>query len=210
MNRRAKRTKNTIILIDLALCMVVIGIYLSVQNRSTPAEILASDMNVDMESLTLEPYVSNYTFDPSSKREATKAVDYVFAAKVLSWDKTIYRGSLEADGTAQEFDVPLTQYTVEVVGSLKGGLEKGQRLSILKEGGIKRDKKTLVLEENDALLQEDRYYMILAYAQENGSLLVSGYYASVLLDAQNQQEVLDSEQYQEYQQAASGILKKSW
>lgn len=210
MYRTAKRRKNTIILIDLVLCMVMMCMYLLLQDRSGPTEILACDMNVDMESLVREPYVVDYAVDPDDKRETTKAADAVFAARVLSCDKTIYRGSLEAGGKVQKFDIPLTQYTVEVVGSLKGDLEKSQRISILKEGGIKQDKKTLVLEEKDQLLEENRYYIILAHEQGNGSLLVSGYYASVLLDAQNQQEVLDCKQYQEYQQAASGILRRNW
>lgn len=59
------------------------------------------------------------------------------------------------------------------------------QIPIVKQGGISEKQDAIYLFENDSLPSENSIYIFLAYAQEDGSLLISGPNSNVMCNDSN-------------------------
>lgn len=103
--------------------------------------------------------------------------DYVFVGKVESEDGTEYRDyvTIETElGGTKEIGDPYTKYTISVMENIKGDLMMEKAIPIVKYGGVSEDGKTCYLFDGDELPVAGNTYIFFAYAQDDGSLLISG------------------------------------
>ncbi len=113
--------------------------------------------------------------DETDLRQYVGTVDYVFVGRVLEADVAV---TLEDDKS---------QYTIQVEQNLKGALVP--EVTCSKHGGILPDG-TRVLYASDrvqdtGLPEVGKRYLFMAYAQSDGSLLLSELYGSVEATAEN-------------------------
>lgn len=115
------------------------------------------------------------TFDETDMYQYIGAVDYVFVGKITEENRIIK-------------DVQsMSSYKIEVLHNLKGELSKD--VECKKYGGILSDG-TMVLLESDMIKEtglpiEDETYIIMAYAQPDGSLTISEFYANTMYSEEN-------------------------
>ncbi|TVX88086.1 type II and III secretion system protein [Paenibacillus agilis] len=102
--------------------------------------------------------------------------DYVFVGRVDKVVGTEYKHAvaLETEAGTKEVASPYTNYSITVLENLKGELQTGVSNPVQKSGGVNQDGASIVLYEEDILPQVDNVYIFMAYAQKDGSLLVSG------------------------------------
>lgn len=115
---------------------------------------------------------STYCLDVNDMSAVVGDVDYVFVGKVEKNIDTVYKYPVEVKG--ETVTTPYTNYSVSVIKDIKGDLPEGKTIEIQKAGGISEDGKTYFVYENDVIVDEGGYYVMLAYAQPDGSLLMSG------------------------------------
>lgn len=65
---------------------------------------------------------------------------------------------------------------------MKGELRTENPIEIIKDGGVAQNGEAVYLYEADCLPQVEQEYIFLAYAQEDGSLLVSGMGSNVPIE----------------------------
>jgi len=69
-------------------------------------------------------------------------------------------------------------------------------------GGVSKDSSSYILGEEDKLPTTGSYQIISAYAQTDGSLLIGlGTNSCVLLEYDNKNDILSSEEYKKYKNA---------
>lgn len=103
--------------------------------------------------------------------------DYVFVGTVISEDGTEYKHPImgeAADGEEYEIASPYTNYTISVLDNIKGELVTDTEVPIQKSGGLAQDGSQYFVYEEDELPEQGSVYIFYAYAQPDGSLLVSG------------------------------------
>lgn len=88
-------------------------------------------------------------------------------------------------GNPKEVGSPYTNYTIQVLENIKGELITDKPIPIVKQGGISEKQDAIYLFENDSLPSENSIYIFLAYAQEDGSLLISGPNSNVMCNDSN-------------------------
>lgn len=140
---------------------------------------------IDATRLPVTTMSATYVYNVADIRESVGMADYVCIGKVLSNDGTVYEHVVameKANGGFEKVGDPYTKYTVQVVENIKGKLQMDQPITLKKDGGIAQDGKSVWLYEDDILPQVGKYYVFLAYAQEDGSLLVSGADSNVLVE----------------------------
>jgi hypothetical protein len=178
------------------------------QNKLT--EILSADIKNNIDELPISYMKGSFVVDMENKNETVGLVDYVFVAKVISNNKTIYKDivTMETEnGEAKEVGTPYTQYTIEVIDNIKGKLKKNNSFEILKHGGIEQELESIYIFEDDVLPQENNYYIFLGYAQDDGTILISGPNSNILLNANSKQEIVSSNEYKEYKKAFKNEIK---
>lgn len=74
---------------------------------------------------------------------------------------------------------------IQVLENIKGELITDKPIPIVKQGGISEKQDAIYLFENDSLPSENSIYIFLAYAQEDGSLLISGPNSNVMCNDSN-------------------------
>lgn len=124
------------------------------------------------------------------KKKPQEFTDYVFLGEVVSNDGTEYVSSQSGD----KFYAIYTNYTVKVLENLQGVLEMDKAIPIKKVGGVTKDRKMVYLFDEDILPEAGKQYVFLAYAQEDGSLLISGPNSNVLQEKKNDEVI---EEYEE-------------
>ena len=137
----------------------------------------ASQLNTNVSNLPIHQMHASFVYDTDNIREAVGICDYVFVAKVVSCDGTEYRNVITTEdekGNPKEVGSPYTNYTIQVLENIKGELITDKPIPIVKQGGISEKQDAIYLFENDSLPSENSIYIFLAYAQEDGSLLISG------------------------------------
>lgn len=177
------RNKSTIVVIILviAICLII-GRRLYYDNK---INLLSSGntTKIDLSTLPVCVMKGDFIYDTDSKEEAVGMADYVFLGEVVSKDGTDYEDAVmteDENGDAIELAAPYTNYSVNVLENVKGELQKDSTIKLKKHGGITQDKKSIILFDNDSLPEIGEQYLFLAYAQPDGSLLVSGPNSNVL------------------------------
>lgn len=146
--------------------------------------------NNPKKNLPIYTQSASFVYDTESIEESIGMVDYVFIGRVTSEEKTEYQDVSEVtdeSGNKIKSGEPYTIYNVKVLKNIKGDLK--DNITIKKEGGIMMDKSAVVLFENDVLPEVKQKYMFLAYAQEDGSLLVSGPNSNICLNDKNMKKI---------------------
>lgn len=96
-------------------------------------------------------------------------------------DESQRRFTLRFGGT-KEIGDPYTKYAVSVTENMKGNLMTEKAIPIVKYGGVSEDGKTCYLFDGDELPVAGNTYIFFAYAQDDGSLLISGPVSNVQVD----------------------------
>lgn len=141
--------------------------------------------DVDVSTLPIYEMRGTFVYDTSDIREAVGIVDYVFVGSIVSNDGTTYEDTVvmeDENGRPKEVGTPYTHYTVQVNDNIKGELQTEATIAITKHGGVMQDNNGVFLFENDTLPEVGQTYVFLAYAQPDGSLLISGPDSNVLIE----------------------------
>lgn len=160
---------------------------------------------VDISSLPIEVMKGSFVYDTDNVREAIGIVDYVFVGNVLSNDGTHYEDIVtmeDKNGKPKEVGTPYTDFTIQVLKNIKGELQTDNPIKLIKHGGVAQNQKSVFVFENDCMPEKGQTYIFLAYAQPDGSLLVSGPNSNILinsfaktLDAKNVEKTSEFEIY---------------
>ncbi|WP_338098682.1 hypothetical protein [Methanolapillus africanus] len=158
-------------------------------------------------SQEIPTYYTNatYVINVSDPKELAGSADYVFVGKVDKIAGTEYKFpvmiEVEENGKIKEVEVgdPYTNYYITVVENIKGELVQNQSIPVLKEGGITKDRKYYILPEDDFLPEEGKIYIFYAYAQPDGSLLITGPNSNVEIktDSVKSENIEKTSEYQE-------------
>lgn len=169
MNRK-KKAVISLSAVFLLVCGIVGGIALY-------NNMIGDVSKVDVDSLPIKTMKGSFVYDTTNIKEAVGIVDYVFVGNVVSNDGTVYEDIVameDKNGRTKEVGTPYTNYTVRVLDNIKGELQTNDQIQVVKQGGIAQDRKSILVFENDALPKAGQNYIFLAYAQPDGSLLISG------------------------------------
>ena len=184
------KQKNLTIFSSLALLVVLgaAGIQIAhSQNHNSES--------TDADVLPIKTIQASFVYDPWDINESVGLVDYVFVGQVVSNDGTEYRRLIpmeNEDGTTRMVGVPYTIYTVQVLSNIKGNLRLDEPFSIVKHGGISQNHSEVWVYEDDCLPAEDGTYIFLAFAQQDGSLLISGPNSNILMDNATYQTIYEN------------------
>ena len=166
----------------------------------------SNENGLSQSELPVTTLSGSFSIDVHDLNQIVGDADYVFVAKVNDEVETLYKDTVTIetkDGTKEVSD-PYTKYSITVIDNIKGKLKKNNEFDILKAGGISEDKKSIVLYQDDALLQVGKYHIMSAYAQPDGSLLVSGPNSSLVLTKTSKEKIVSSEEYKKYKKAFKG------
>lgn len=130
----------------------------------------------DLETLPLSYVKANLGYNVDDIREAVGVADYVFVGTVTEAEEVHHLMVTE------DFGIPFTNYTVQVTENIKGELFTGQPIEVTKEGGVSLDKSCIVVFDNDEMPEVGKSYIFRAFAQSDGSLLVSGPKSNILFE----------------------------
>lgn len=169
---------------------------------------IAKDVSkIDMDTLPIKTMKASYAYDISDKRIAVGVADYVFVGNVLSNDGVVYEDLVpmeDQDGNTVEVGNPYTHYTVQVLENMKGELRTEEPIKVVKDGGVAQDGEAIYIYEEDCLPQVGQAYIFLAYAQEDGSLLISGMDSNIPLETKSnatKRMVENTNSYEAYKMA---------
>lgn len=178
--------------------------------------------NVDTSEIETTRIHGSYVIDVSDKNQSVGYADYVFVAYVNDLTGTVYEDPVSIEtkyGGHKEVTDPYTNYSVTVIDNIKGNLKKDTEIPLQQSGGLTSDGKMYILSEHDELLEPDNYYIVIAYAQEDSSLLMSGPYSnekielsnssdkSMLLETDIKSEIMSTDNFKEYQEAYKNEVK---
>ncbi|MFZ3102442.1 MAG: hypothetical protein WA131_01735 [Desulfitobacteriaceae bacterium] len=157
------------------------------------------------EGLPVKHISSSSAIDVNNPRAVVGAVDYVFVGHIDNLVGTIYKFPSKLN--SKEFSMPYTNYSITVIDNIKGKLKKDVSIPIQQNGGVSKDGSEYILHENDKLLEVNKYYILTAYTQPDGSLLISGPNSSTLLDEKSKSEIMSSQTYKDYNDAYRNEIK---
>ncbi|MFC5528156.1 hypothetical protein [Cohnella yongneupensis] len=154
---------------------------------------------------TTEYLQATFNVDVNDPKAVIGDADYVFVGHVEELVDTVYKNAVKVG--SKEISDPYTNYTITVIENIKGKLKKNNAIPIQQAGGLSKDGSKYILYENDTLLEKGKYYVIAAYAQPDGSLLIAGPNSSVLISAQSKNDVVSTNEYKEYKKAFENEIK---
>ncbi|MCK2001011.1 cell surface protein [[Brevibacterium] frigoritolerans] len=157
----------------LASLLFIISLSLIVSACSNSKKDVDSE---DKKNLKVIQMDGTFAVDVDNRNETVGDADYVFIGRVDEDVDTLYKDpvTIETSDGAKEVSTPYTNYQVTVLQNIKGDLVTDTFIPIQKAGGINEDGSSVFLYEDDTLPEEGKSYVFLAYAQDDGSLLVSG------------------------------------
>ncbi|MBL3641714.1 cell surface protein [Bacillus sp. RHFB] len=157
----------------LASLLFIVSLSLIVSACSNSKKDVDSE---DKKNLKVIQMDGTFAVDVDDPNETVGDADYVFIGRVDEDVDTLYKDpvTIETSDGAKEVSTPYTNYQVTVLQNIKGDLVTDTSIPIQKAGGINEDGSSVVLYEDDTLPEEGKSYVFLAYAQDDGSLLVSG------------------------------------
>ena len=175
--------------------------------------------NANTSEIEVKRIQGTYSIDLSDKNKTVGYADYVFLAYVNELTDTVYKNpvSIETEnGGHKKLTDPYTNYSITVIDNIKGKLKKNTEIPLQQKGGLTSDGKMYLLSEHDELLEPDTYYIVTAYAQPDGSLLMSGPYSNENIelssDKQKSKEnlksqIISTDIYKEYKKAFKSQVK---
>ena len=181
---------NRAVLIPLLTALALIGGYF----------VMRAVVPVDVDSLPISELLVFYSFDKDNINMMVGNSDYVFVGRVLEKTGTQYRDYGYIEGR-RVGGMPYTYYNVQVLENIKGRLRTAEPIEVQKRGGLAESKKVVSLEEGDRLPREGGIYVFVAYAQEDGSLVLNGRQSNIPVELSEGQNILDTPQYREYAEA---------
>lgn len=147
---------------------------------------------------------ATYAIDYNNLEAVVGDADYVFVGTVSDQENTIFKNPVEIvdkEGKFKEETSPYTNYTVDVVENIKGNLTMEETVPIQKTGGLSKDKSEYIVYEGDELPVVGETYIFFAYAQPDGSLLLSGPVSNIRLKENNADAVDSTTEYKEVVEA---------
>lgn len=190
--------KNVLFLSMTLIIMAIFSGCSSVSNNQSATK------TADISELPIYPIRASFVYNTDDMREAVGICDYVFIGEVISCDGTLYKDTVtmeDENGNPKEVSSPYTEYTVKVTENIKGNLVTDQPISITKHGGVSNEQNEVYVFENDELPVVNNSYIFLAYAQEDGSLLISGPSSNTLYNNADTYSETATSVYQEYKTA---------
>lgn len=189
------------------LTAVALGILLSFTTAScsSPEETTISG-EVDASDLPIVPIRASFVIDMEDEAQVTGWADYVVVATILSNDKTTYEDPAPIElssGKTVDVGTPYTHYTIEVTENLKGNLQTNSPIKVVKDGGVTQDRTEVYVYENDELPKVGGTYILIAFAQDDGSILISGPNSNIPVEANNKQSIASTAKYKEYRKAVT-------
>lgn len=163
----------------------------------------------DIKKLPVYPMRASFVYNTDDLRETAGICDYVFIGEVVSCDGTQYHNVItmeDENGNPKETGSPYTNYTVNVIENLKGELITDQPIKITKQGGVTATLDSVFLFENDELPETNNTYIFFAYAEADGSLLVSGPNTNIPYNTTNTYSEKSTSEYQEYKSAVANEI----
>lgn len=156
--------------------------------------------SINTNNLPINYLHGDFLINTNDPTEVVGSADYVFTAKIEKVVNTEYRHAVvkETENGNKEISEPYTNYKITVIDNIKGKLKKNEIIDITKDGGISKEQDSIIIYENDTLPEVGKYYILTAYAQEDGRLLIAGPNSNILLDAQNKSEIVSSKEYKNY------------
>lgn len=150
-----------------------------------------------------------FVIDPNNVNEVVGNADFIFVAYINKEKETVYKNpvQMETENGSKEVSTPYTNYSITVIDNIKGNLKKNNEIMIQKHGGLNKEKTEYFVFENDELLSVDKYYIISAYAQPDGSLLIAGPNSNLKLDYANKSDIMSSSEYKKYKDAVKNEVK---
>ncbi len=155
-----------------------------------------------------EYYSATYNVDVTDTKKMVGSADYVFVGyvdKIIETDYVVVASAQTNEGLVSA-TAPYTKYSVTVEYNIKGKLDKNDPIEITKCGGICETGDSYYVYEGDFLPECGSYYIFLAYAQNDGSLLVVGENSNVLISA-SKNNIKQSEEYKKYVEAYKNEAK---
>lgn len=167
-------------------------------------------IEVSKDELPIYPLRGSFIINVENLNEIVGDCDYVFVAKVVEELETIYKDfvTIETETGDKEVGNPYTPYKIIITENIKGNLITDTEVDILKFGGVSQDKDAIYIFENDELLQVGKTYIISAYTQLDGSLLISGPNSNKLVN-DNAKSRISSPIYKDYINAFENQVVRS-
>lgn len=155
---------------------------------------------------TISYLKGTFSIDYNDLNAVVGDADYVFAGKVASEEGTVYKGAVTVEtdgGKTREVSSPYTNYTVNVTKNIKGNLMTDKAVPIQKSGGLSEDGSQCFVYEGHELPVVGNEYIFFAYAQPDGSLLISGPVSNISVSGDTNEITSsgDSEEYDEIMDA---------
>lgn len=171
-----KNTKIVIIIIMLCISLFATQ-YLMKSQKELPIQYV-SGMNV---------------INIKNPKEVVGFGDYVFVARIDEEIKNVHSSAEDLDP-----GIPMTTYSITVIDNLKGKIKKNTPVELNKIGGISSSSNMVTLLEGDTMLEEDKYYILVAAGNDDGSIVQAAATGAVKLDVTSKEEIMSSQAYKDY------------
>ncbi len=187
-------------------CKAIISSVLVTMVVVTVAIILFHSINkvTHQEEIPTSYLKATYAIDYNNMEAVVGDADYVFVGTVSGQENAVYKNPVEIvdkEGNIKEETTPYTNYTVDIVENIKGNLTMEETVPIQKTGGLSKDKSEYIVYEGDELPVVGETYIFFAYAQPDGSLLLSGPVSNIRLKENNADVVNSTIEYKEVVEA---------
>lgn len=149
---------------------------------------------------------ASYEIDTDNPAEVVGSADYVFSTTIIADNGPIYKNPVQMeqkDGTIIVDYDPYTKYTISIVENIKGMLECGTQIPITKWGGKAYNQDVYFIPEDDILPVVGKTYIMSAYVQTDGSLLVSGAGSTTIVTNSSFSTNRSNDTIEEYQDAVN-------
>lgn len=168
----------------------------------------------DVKRVPIHTVGASYDLNIDNPLEVVGDSDYVFVGKVSKNTGTRYENPVPIEistGEVKYIGEAYTQYEVEVISNIKNDLVINKPIKIEKLGGIREDGSAYDVLEEDVLPEVGKTYVFVAYAQPDGSLLVSGANSNIEFDESSKELLNDkllenTEEYKQYEDAVKNEI----
>ena len=167
------KSKIWFILTYFAIIAIIIIAFFAIRKPFGPNKIKTSYLR------------GSFSIDYNNLNEVVGDADYVFLGTIANEEGTVYKYTSiieREDGTTYEVSSPYTNYSVNVLENIKGHLVTDTAIPIQKAGGLSKDGTEYYIYEGDFLPTVGNSYIFFAYAQPDGSLLISGPVSNISID----------------------------